>query len=134
MPLRNCDQKPPLLGCASVVDPQLMDEDIGVGALTIEDYYVHPKQLTQISDRWVCFCAQSACQNMWHAIKQRDPAAADAAPKHGRTWTDAENQALLAAGKGKSGTCTDAFWESACAACPILAKRGPVRACRMLCT
>lgn len=72
--------------------------------------------------------------NRWLAIKQRDPAAADAAPKRNRTWTDAEDQAVLAAGMGKSGTSTDAFWKSACAACPILAERGPVRSCTMLCT
>ena len=40
---------------------------------------------------------------------------------------------MLAATRGKTGIRNTAFWEKACADCPILRARGPVRHYRVLC-
>lgn len=60
-------------------------------------------------------------------LKRCDPAAAAAAPVCRTSWSAVETERLLAAGIGKTGTSTIAFWVKACAACPVLGKRDAVR-------
>lgn len=87
-----------------------------------------------LSVRWsrmsqcvACRYLQAACKDRWYVFLQYDTAAVAAAPVRHCSWSAAENEAVLTAADGKAGTQQVAFWDKACAACPILGKRGAVR-------
>ena len=85
-------------------------------------------------DNFAWLYLQRSCCHQWYdVLVLSDQGAVAAAPVRCRIWSAAENEAVLAAGKGKTGTCTDAFWKKACRDCPILRARGPVRCHRLPC-
>lgn len=69
----------------------------------------------------------------WKLLGRTDTTAAAAVHDRARTWSAAENMALLAAAGGRTNANSAAFWEDTCAAHPLLTARGPVRGHMLSC-